>query len=550
MHGARPAPRHSLQVPGREHGALRARAAGAAPHGAARRTTEGRRSRGLHSGVADAAAARPSSSHRPAQPELDAAVVGGGIAGLLAAYRLLQRHPSWRVTVLESARHVGGRTHTSVFAGTTVSTGAGVGRSGKDVRLASLLEELGLPIQSRGATADADARQVRRLALLSAAQPRDGATFRSFARGVLGDAELRAFVTTMGHTDMLEASARETMLHYGLEDNVHSWTPFSVPWNALCETLRKRVQAFPGGHVLTGARVARIRWPRSWADCACAREGDKDSEGQGFRHAAAAAAGARYALSAKRTSAPPTADTCATCAHPGSATAAAAFPSTDLARLTLAGGTVHLARRVIVAVPIDSMVPLLPRWFVPHVSRIRGHPFIRVYARVARAHVPLVAAAVGKFRVVSPSPLMKMSAVDAASGTFMVAFADGPAAVHLAKHLEAGGPPRPTAPGACPPKQYLEALVTEALDLSGAIAALRPSGRAHRRSRDGVVRLTSFAAFWFPVGTHYYEPRTGTRAEKGTCSTRMFVVGEAVSHNQGWTEGALETVDAVVPLVH
>lgn len=498
------------------------------------------------------ASAAAAAAFRPAQPEVDVAVVGGGIAGLLAAYRLLQRHPSWRVTVLESARHVGGRTRTSVFAGTAVSAGAGVGRSGKDVRLAGLLEELGLPIQSRGATAEADAGQVRRLALLRAAKPRDNATFCSFARGVLGDAELRTFVTAMGHTDMLEASARETMLHYGLEDNVHSWTPFSVPWNALSETLRKRVQEFPGGRVLTGARVAHIRWPRSWADCA---RGAEDGEGRGSRPATrntttgAPAAGGRHA---KRTSGAEV-----RARHPRPAVAASDQRTADLAALTLAGGTVHLARRVIVAVPIDSMVQLLPRWFLPRVSRIRGQPFIRVYARVARAHAHLVAAAVGKFRVVSPSPLMKMSVVDAASGTFMVAFADGPAAVHLAQHLVPVGPAQSTASGARAPKQYLEALVTEALDLSGAVAALRPSGTAHhpngsahRRSRGGVVRLTSFATFWFPVGTHYYAPRAGARAEKGGCSSRLFVVGEAVSHNQGWTEGALETVDAVVPLVH
>jgi monoamine oxidase len=55
------------------------------------------------------------------------------------------------------------------------------------------------------------------------------------------------------------------------------------------------------------------------------------------------------------------------------------------------------------------------------------------------------------------------------------------------------------------------------------------------------------------VGTHYYEPlggdfknrsefiRQAQNPEKG-----MIVVGEMVSRHQGWVEGALESVDAVI----
>ncbi len=413
------------------------------------------------------------------------AIVGGGIAGLLTAYRILQRYSHWHVTVWESARVVGGRTRTARFAGLTVSAGAGVGRSGKDVRLAALLQELDLPVHVRGSTTRAPPRQVARLAaLVQAKEPGPDVTFRTFARQVLGDAEFRAFLTTMGHTDMLEAQAQETMRHYGLEDNVLSWTPFSVPWNDLCERLRARILAFPNGRVRTGQRVDKVHWPSSWR-----------------RPQAARPSGSTYA------------------------------------RLTLSSGTHVRASRVVLAVPIDELTALVPAWYRPAIRSVRAQPFIRVYVRVAREHAPLVAASIGYFRVVSPSPLMKMSTVDAAKGVFMAAFADGPAAVHLAQHLVLGPDTRDAA------KLYLATLITDALGLQ--------KGKGGERGR-GVVRLTSFTAFWFPVGTHYYAPDQGSRDEVRRAllhHDRLFVVGEAVSHNQGWTEGALETVDAAVPRI-
>jgi hypothetical protein len=418
---------------------------------------------------------------------VDVAVVGGGVAGLLTAYRILERYSHWHVTVLESVHVVGGRTRTARFAGLAVSAGAGVGRGGKDVRLAALLQELDLPVHVRGATPRAPPRQVARLAaLVQAKEPGPDMTFRTFARQVLGDAEFRAFLTTMGHTDMLDAQAQETMRHYGLEDNVLSWTPFTVPWNDLCERLRARILAFPNGRVRTGQHVDEVHWPSTWRPQA---------------------------------------------ARPSRAT---------YARLTLSGGTHVRALRVVLAVPINELTALAPAWYWPAISTVRAQPFIRVYVRVAREHAPLVAASIGYFRVVSPSPLMKMSTVDAAKGVFMAAFADGPAAVHLAQHLVVGPDTRDAA------KLYLATLITDALGLN---TGPRKGGKLGR----GVVHLTSFTAFWFPVGTHYYAPDQGSRDEEVRRALlhhdRLFVVGEAVSHNQGWTEGALETVDAAVPRI-
>lgn len=69
------------------------------------------------------------------------AVVGAGLAGLTAAYRL-QRH-GYRVVVLEASGNVGGRAQTSEIGGYTINTAAGA-ISDAYVSYRALVKELGL----------------------------------------------------------------------------------------------------------------------------------------------------------------------------------------------------------------------------------------------------------------------------------------------------------------------------------------------------------------------------------------------------------------------
>jgi len=71
--------------------------------------------------------------------------------------------------------------------------------------------------------------------------------------------------------------------------------------------------------------------------------------------------------------------------------------------------------------------------------------------------------------------------------------------------------------------------------------------------QDGALQLSAIKDYYWPIGTHYYEPLKlnyedrdefvyeAQHPEKG-----ILVVGEAVSRYQGWTEGALESVKAVL----
>jgi hypothetical protein len=67
------------------------------------------------------------------------------------------------------------------------------------------------------------------------------------------------------------------------------------------------------------------------------------------------------------------------------------------------------------------------------------------------------------------------------------------------------------------------------------------------------LEIIAIKPYYWPIGTHYYKPlnkklyasreefmRKAQHPEKN-----IFVVGEAVSRNQGWTEGALESVESI-----
>jgi hypothetical protein len=68
------------------------------------------------------------------------------------------------------------------------------------------------------------------------------------------------------------------------------------------------------------------------------------------------------------------------------------------------------------------------------------------------------------------------------------------------------------------------------------------------------LKIISIKHFYWPIGTHYYEPLDTNKFKSREDfiyqaqhpEKCLLVVGEAVSRRQGWTEGALESVHAVL----
>jgi hypothetical protein len=67
------------------------------------------------------------------------------------------------------------------------------------------------------------------------------------------------------------------------------------------------------------------------------------------------------------------------------------------------------------------------------------------------------------------------------------------------------------------------------------------------------VELMAIKAFYWEIGTHYYEPLKKDYKNRSEFIDRaqhpyknVLVVGEMIALHQGWTLGALESVDSVV----
>jgi hypothetical protein len=177
-------------------------------------------------------------------------------------------------------------------------------------------------------------------------------------------------------------------------------------------------------------------------------------------------------------------------------------------------------KRVVVATAVDSLRTIVPngRQLYRHVH---GQTFIHVYGQFSKACVDTVVAKVPRITVVDP-PLQKILPINNARRVFMIAYSDNASAdfLHTLRHNTAANR-----------KQYCR-MLEEALDIP-----------AH------TLRLTAIASFYWKCGTHYFDEGERHRPSLQHPCVNMFVVGEAISEHQGWVEGALETVEAILPLL-
>lgn len=172
------------------------------------------------------------------------------------------------------------------------------------------------------------------------------------------------------------------------------------------------------------------------------------------------------------------------------------------------------ARAVVIATDIDAVRALLPS--SPVFAHIHGQPFLRMYAKFSGGSAAAMAAAVRGVTLV-PDPLQKV--LPMSGGVYMVAYADNASALYM------------STPAAARP---------------GHVAQLLESALGLPR---GTLVIDDLRTFFFPSGTHYNDPglRAWPRAAVQHPLPNVFVVGEAVSEHQGWVEGALESVDAILP---
>ena len=192
-------------------------------------------------------------------------------------------------------------------------------------------------------------------------------------------------------------------------------------------------------------------------------------------------------------------------------------------RISFSDGFHTFSKRVVLATTIDAVRRLVPVQLKRY-KQIKGQPFLRLYAKCTPESARLLSQHVKGMTIVG-GPLQKILPINPKEGIYMISYSDNTNASNLSYFTTDTANHR----------RMFSILIEHALQL--------PS-----RS----IELTHIMGIYWKIGTHYYTPNPvkETRLEFIHKVQRplqnLFVVGEMVSLNQGWVEGALQSVQEVI----
>jgi hypothetical protein len=418
----------------------------------------------------------------------DIIIIGSGIAGLYSALNIKQMSPDTSFMVLEKYKKkwIGGRLNNEEFYGTTVVTGAGIGRKGKDYLLVELLDKLNIKYSEFQITMnyampnsaqipDSIHSIIKQLRSEYKRQKKPVTTFKHFAKSYLGERDYNHFIATLGYTDYENEDVYQTLYKYGMEDNDAGWTALNIPWRQL---IQKMVHVIGSQHVRSGNNVVSIRLVNKVENKVVNKVVNKVEN-------------------------------------------KVVNKVEDCFEITTEKGVVYTCGKVILATTISSIHKLLPQYKI--YNHIKSQPFLRLYAKFPKQSADIMKQLVPTYTVVS-GPLQKIIPMSLEKGVYMIAYSDNKSAELLKDHLK----------NTATNRQFFCDLLEHTLNIP-----------------NKTLKITALLDFYWPVGTHYYTPIEPSRRTEFIHAIQhpqpnMLVVGEVVAANQGWTEGALESVQCVL----
>ena len=404
----------------------------------------------------------------------DIIIIGSGISGLYSALNIQKFSPNTSFLVLEKYKKqwIGGRTSNETFHGTSIVTGAGVGRKNKDKLLIKLMDDVGIDYSEYKTNISYSPlfnhldiiEVIRKLKILYRKHPElHDKTFKQFFIQTLGEELYKKFIMSVGYTDYENEDVYETLYNYGMDDNKEGWIGLHIPWKKLVDTLYHKIGA---EHFKFSTNVVSVKKISDTPQC--------------------------------------------------------------LFQIKCEDNKIYHSNKVIIATTISGIKALVPGASNKNsiYQQIHGQPFLRLYAKFNKDSSEIMKKYVTTYTIL-PGPLQKIIPMDPDKGVYMIAYSDNNSALLLRKYLK-------NTPGN-------RDLYCELIEKSLGIP-------------DGSLTILDIKDYYWPIGTHYYEPlkredihnREDFIYEVQHPEKGMLVVGEVVSRHQGWVEGALESVKAVL----
>jgi hypothetical protein len=196
--------------------------------------------------------------------------------------------------------------------------------------------------------------------------------------------------------------------------------------------------------------------------------------------------------------------------------------SSDLVSVRTLNKKTFVGKKVVLASTIDTIRQLIHK---PIYNDIEGQPFMRVYGKFDKASTEILRKVI-PMTIYVDFPIQKIIPMDIEKGVYMIVYNDNDNSLALKSRTE----------NTVKNREFYERLLERTLRL--------PLDSLH---------LLGIRAFYWKIGTHYYKPlKAGYESREEFIhkaqrpDKNIFVVGELISRNQGWTEGAFESVEAVI----
>jgi len=189
------------------------------------------------------------------------------------------------------------------------------------------------------------------------------------------------------------------------------------------------------------------------------------------------------------------------------------------------------SKKIIIATTISSLKNLLPVSAFPLYKQIKGQPFLRLYGKF-NGEYSVIMKERCFINTIVPGPLHRIIPYDLDKGVYMIAYTDNAGAEYFKR------------------KNLLE---NTEVNREKICRIIEKSLRLPYKC----LEMADMTSVYWEIGTHYYTPldpnqqinRTQFIRKIQTPLPGITVVGEMVSRQQGWVEGALESViDRVAPL--